>query len=306
MSDPFRPAVVCVGHAALDTIVAVPRLPRPDERLPATDGVLAGGGPAATAAVALARLGVPVAFAGRVGTDPAGSFVRDGLARDDVDVSLLEVVTGATPFTACLVGPDGDRVLLPTPGTLPPITLTEPVRAALRHATWLHVDHVGAVILPAVREAGLSVRVSVDGGNPIPGLALDGIDLYAPTVTALLELTGTGDTEAGLRAAVDAGARLVVATDGARGAHAAWMEDGALRSIHVPARPIAGLVSTLGAGDAFHGGLLAALLEHRPVEDALAMANAVAAASMRALDGRSALPDRAALAVARRSPEPVG
>lgn len=305
MPDPARrPAVVCVGHAALDAIVAVPRLPRPDERLPATDGVLAGGGPAATAAVALARLGVPVAFAGRVGDDPAGSFVREGLDREGVDLSLLDVVTGATPFTACLVGPDGDRVLLPSPGTLPPITLDEPLITALRQATWLHVDHVGAAILPALRATGVEVRVSVDGGNPIPGLALDGIDLYAPTVTALLELTGTADTDAALRAALDAGARLVVATDGARGSHAGWTEGGAVRTVHVPAPPVARLVSTLGAGDAFHGGLLAALLEHRPVEDALAMANAVGAASTRALDGRSALPDGAALA-SHPAPAPV-
>jgi sulfofructose kinase len=82
------------------------------------------------------------------------------------------------------------------------------------------------------------------------------------------------------------------------------VEGGVVRSIHVAARPIARLVSTLGAGDAFHGGLLAALLEHRPVEDALARANAVAAASTRALDGRSALPDRAALA-ALVAPAPV-
>lgn len=306
MPDPARhSAVVCVGHAALDAIVAVPRLPRPDERLPATDGVLAGGGPAATAAVALARLGVSVAFAGRVGDDPAGSFVREGLDREGVEVSLLDVVTGATPFTACLVGPDGDRVLLPSPGTLPAITLSEALRAALRRAAWLHVDHIGAAILPALRAAGLKVRVSVDGGNPIPGLALDGIDLYAPTVPALLEMTGSDDTETGLRAALDAGARLVVATDGARGSHATWVEGGVVRSVHVPAPPVAHLVSTLGAGDAFHGGLLAALLEHRPVEDALARANAVAAASTRALDGRSALPDRTALA-ALLAPEPVG
>ena len=185
-------------------------------------------------------------------------------------MSLLDVVAGATPFTACLVGPGGDRVLLPTSGTLPPITLTEPLRDTLGHAQWLHVDHVGAAILPSVRAAGCPARVR-RWGQPNPGLALDGIDLYAPTVTALLELTGA-DTEAGLRAALDAGARLVVATDGARGAHAAWAEDGAIRSIHVPAATVPRLVSTLGAGDAFHGGLLAALLEHRPIEDALAMA----------------------------------
>ena len=59
--------VVCVGVATLDAIVVVDRVPGRDERVPGLDGRLSGGGVAATAAVALARLGVPVAFAGRVG-----------------------------------------------------------------------------------------------------------------------------------------------------------------------------------------------------------------------------------------------
>jgi sulfofructose kinase len=290
-----RPAVVCVGHATLDAIVAVPRLPSRDERLPATDGVLAGGGPAATAAVALARLGVPVAFAGRIGDDQAGAIVRDGLAREGVDVSLLATVPGMTPFTAALVGPHGDRVLLPTAGSLPPIEMTPGLHAALAHAGWLHVDHVGAALLPTVRTAAPDVRLSIDGGNPIPDLSLAGVDLYAPTVTALLAFTGAASVETGIEAALAAGTQLVVATDGAGGAYGARNEAGPVQVVKAPARPIPGLVSTLGAGDAFHGGLLAALLDDLPLERALAMANAVAAASTRALDGRSALPDRAEL-----------
>ena len=53
-----------------------------------------------------------------------------------------------------------------------------------------------------------------------------------------------------------------------------------------PMRP----VSTLGAGDVFHGALLAALLRDRPLRDALDFANRVAALSTRALDARSAIP----------------
>jgi sugar/nucleoside kinase (ribokinase family) len=291
----IRPAVICAGHATLDAIVAVPRLPRPDERLPATDGVLAGGGPAATAAVALARLGVPVAFAGRVGDDPTGTFVRDGLAREGVDVSLLAVVPGTTPFTTAIVGPHGDRALIPTAGSLPPLAMTPRLRSALAVAAWLHVDHAGAALLPGVRSLAPDVRVSVDGGNPIPGLSLAGVDCYAPTVAALLAFTRARSVDAGIESALAAGAGLVVATDGASGAYAARNEAGPVRVVRAPGRAVTGLVSTLGAGDAFHGGLLAALLADRDLDKALAMANAVAAASTRALDGRSALPDRAAL-----------
>jgi sulfofructose kinase len=62
--------------------------------------------------------------------------------------------------------------------------------------------------------------------------------------------------------------------------------------VSVPA-PAVDPVSTLGAGDVFHGALLAGLVRELPLEEALADANAVAAASCAALDGRSAIPVRA-------------
>jgi sulfofructose kinase len=157
------------------------------------------------------------------------------------------------------------------------------------------VDHVGAVLLSVARSVAPGIRISVDGGNPIPGLSLAGVDCYAPTVAGLLAFTRTRSIDAGIETALGAGAGLVVATDGASGSYGARGGDGPVRVVRAAGRTVTGLVSTLGAGDAFHGGLLAALLEDRDLPDALAMANAVAAASTRALDGRAALPDRAAL-----------
>src|SRR5436309_7571079 len=58
--------IVCVGLATHDTIYGVPAFPDPDGRVVATERVVAGGGPAATAAVAIAKLGVPVRFVGVV------------------------------------------------------------------------------------------------------------------------------------------------------------------------------------------------------------------------------------------------
>lgn len=265
--------IVCAGLATRDTIWRVPAHPSEDGRVVATDVQVAGGGPAATAAVAIARLGVAASFVGAVGDDEAGAFVRDGLAREAIDVSALAVVPGATTAqSTILVGPSGTRSIVHHPGTA---TLTHGGLPA--DAAWLHVDHVGYRLLAHART---SARVSVDGGNAIDGLDLHGVALYAPTEAMLR--TQFGDAQG----ALDAGAELVVVTRGADGS-VATSSDGAVAA---PGVPCDDLVSTLGAGDVFHGALLACLTRGEPLAEALRAANTAASLSCRALDGRSAIP----------------
>jgi sugar/nucleoside kinase (ribokinase family) len=137
---------------------------------------------------------------------------------------------------------------------------------ALERADWMHVDHVGYT---AVRSSD-TVSLSVDGGNPIPGLDLAHVDLYAPTE------------------AMDDGrrAKLTVVTRGAEGCTAYT----AGKRIDVPGVRVEPVVSTLGAGDVFHGALLACFARGLELRDALLHANACAALSCRALDGRTAIP----------------
>jgi sulfofructose kinase len=256
--------VACVGLATRDTILRVPEHPRPDGRVVADELVVAGGGPAATA-VTLARLGVDVAFFGAVGDDDGGAFVRDGLAAEGVDVSGLAVVAGArTPQSVILVGPHGERSIVHRPGDAA-IAAVEP------GAEWVHVDQAGFG-----RARG---RLSVDGGNPIPALDLRGVALYAPTEERLR--SELGDAEAALAA----GAETVVVTRGAEGSYAVG-PGGRIDVAGVPCDP----VSTLGAGDVFHGALLAYLVRGSSLEDALRAANTAASLSCRALDGRTAIP----------------
>jgi sulfofructose kinase len=270
--------IVCVGLATLDTITAVPSWPEPDERVVASEHAVAGGGGAATAAVTLARLGVPAVFVGAVGDDDAGAAIREGLQREGVDVSELAVVAGArSPQSSILVVGDGTRTIVHYPGTLPRLDLSARARDLCRAAAWVHVDHAGYAAA-----AGLigEIRLSIDGGNPIDGLDLRGVALYAPTESALRARFG------GAQAALEAGAELVVVTRGVAGS-VAYTQDGAV--VEAPA-PKVEVVSTLGAGDVFHGALLAQLVRAVPLPEALATANEVAAASCGALDGRSAIP----------------
>lgn len=234
--------IVCVGLATRDTIYRVPRFPEPDGRVVATERVTAGGGPAATAAVAIARLGVPVRFVGVVDEDlPGVETVR---------------LPGKMVESTILVG-DGTRAIVTEPWAsfeCPPGTLED--------AEWVHVDHVGYGAVQG------GVRLSVDGGNPIPDLDMSRVELYAP------------NRDDGRRA------KITVITRGAEGC-TAYADD---ERIDVPGYPVDDMVSTLGAGDVFHGALLAVLARGLGLADALAKANAAAALSCRALDGRSAIP----------------
>jgi sulfofructose kinase len=139
---------------------------------------------------------------------------------------------------------------------------------ALAGAAWVHVDHVGWDALLQTDCSAIGLQLSVDGGNPIPGLDLARVALYSP------------NRDDGRRAP------LTVITRGAAGCVAHRGDE----TVEVPGERVDGMVSTLGAGDVFHGALLAALVRGLELREALAAANRCAALSCRALDGRSAIP----------------
>jgi sulfofructose kinase len=266
--------VVCVGLATRDTILAVPRHPAADELVMATDVAVAGGGPAATAAVALARLGVPTAFVGVVGDDDTGAFIREGLEAEGVEVSELAVVPGGRSPQSAIYVAAGTRAIAAFRGDMGAPQLSERGLRLCREADWVHVDQTGYGAVP--RDS----RLSIDAGNPIDGLDLHGVALYGPTEAGLERDFGSP------AAAREAGAELVVVTRGSQGC-TAYTRDA---SVEAAGAPIENPVSTLGAGDVFHGALLAAFVHGRELADALAFANRAAALSCRALDGRSAIP----------------
>ncbi len=285
--------MVCIGIATLDAIVAVDRLPGSDERVPGLDGVLAGGGVAATAAVALARLGVSVAFVGRVGDDEAGRWIRDGLAAEGVDVAGLRAGPDRSPVSVVLIERrSGLRSLAPFLGAGGPIARTDADLETCANADWVHLDDLGLAVLPALAAAGIRTPVSVDDGVGVREVAFGQVELYAPTERVVRARFPAATLEQSLGLALAAGPRLVAATLGRGGSAAAERGRDGRVTDHRARAFESEVVSTLGAGDAFHGGLVAALLDDRPIDDALRFANAVAALSCRGLDGRSALPTR--------------
>ena len=289
--------VVCVGCVTVDSIAVVDHVPAEDERVESQPFVDSGGGPAATAAVTLARLGHRVAFCGVTGPGTTGARARELLEAEGVDTRWLRARPGGrTARSMILVSRSaGARAIVTAPGTAP-----EPADVPVAASRWIHADQAGyaaarAALASEAQATGARVAgardgrasFSVDGGNPIPGLGLDGVDLYVPTAARLRADFPQPTLPGSLEAARQAGAGAVVATEGARGAYLrsgdAW--------VLVPSFGV-DVVSTMGAGDVFHGALLAGLLEGRDLRAAVVFANAVAAMSCRALDGRAAIPSR--------------
>ncbi len=281
--------VICVGAATFDTIASVPRIPIDDERVVARTFTSAGGGPAATAAVALARLGAHVGFCGVVGDDAAGEFVRDALIREGVVVDWLTTSPQISTAQSCILVSEttAGRAIVTCVAREP-----HPENIPVGLSTWLHTDQTGYVAtVQALRGSTSAPLLSLDGGNPMIVPDLAGIEIYAPSVPALLRrYPSVATLSDAMDAAAADGAHYVVATDGPRGAHV--LHEGSYD--HVEAFDLH-VTSTLGAGDVFHGALLAALLNGCDLLDAVREANAVAALSCRALDGRSAIPDRSEL-----------
>ncbi len=279
--------VVCVGAANLDTIVAVERVPLDDERMTSERFVTAGGGPAATAAVALARLGARVAMCAVVGSDLEGEIVRELLENEGVDTRWIRVdPTARTPRAIILTSAStGGRSIITTVAAQPSAD-DVPVDAA----PWIHVDQTGYTGARIAIGRAPDVRLSIDAGNPIPDLSLDRATLFAPTLSQLLARYGTTSVEDAFLAARDEGAETVVATAGGDGTYV-LTEDGVRK---VPPYSV-DVVSTLGAGDVFHGALLASIIRGADILVATAEANAVAAMSCGSLDGRTGIPSRAQL-----------
>src|SRR4051812_14104007 len=107
------PHILCTGIVVLDEVFRVPRVPPVDTKADATDFVAVGGGCAANAAVAIARLGGHVSFAGPVGDDDIGSRTLANLTKEKVAIDgCVRVHDGRSTISAILVDETGARTIV--------------------------------------------------------------------------------------------------------------------------------------------------------------------------------------------------
>jgi fructokinase len=234
-----------------------------------------GGGPFTTA-LALARLGCRVAFLGGISTDAEGRLLRATLEGDGVDLSLVETIEAPTLIATATLDEAGRA----TYRFEPPASAAAGLAAAALPADTaaLHVGTLGLVLEPTattiarlVEAAGADVLVMVDPNirpDAIPDATayrsrLASVLARADVVKASVDDLAWLDPE---RAPVDA-ARRLLGRETSAGASIVLVTDGAepLRIVgstgvdELPVPPVR-VVDTIGAGDAFGAGFLAAWL----------------------------------------------
>ncbi len=269
----------------MDTITLVESYPREDQRVVALEIVRAGGGPAAVAAVTLARLGISVGIIGTIGDDEDGQLVLNIFEREGVNTEGISIGISATAGAVIVVSKERNERAIST--RQPSVQASPSARAcALAAATrWIHVDHVGFSQLGALGiSRGKGPKISFDAGYGVKDIDASTVDLFVPNGPALLERNPDLNLEEAVELEALQNKNVVVATDGGNGSIGFDTTLARADSFAV------NIVSTLGAGDVFHGTLVAQMLENRPLPEALLRSNAVAALSCRGLDGQSMIP----------------
>jgi len=164
---------------------------------------------------------------------------------------------------------------------------------AAASAEWVHFDHFGWQLKSDLAiNRGEGPKISLDIGYLTRDIKVGEVDLYAPTAEVVQQQRAGVNVATAVKEMARENQNLVVATLGSRGAVGSDGE----QIIEVAAFDTE-VVSTLGAGDVFHGALVAQFQQGRDLREAITRASAVAALSCRGLDGSSAVPDEKRLEV---------
>ena len=282
------------GLNAVDHLIVVPQYPQFDTKVRLTEHKESAGGQTATAMVALQRLGMKTAYAGRFGSDEAGSFGRQSLVAEGVNIDYAETIEGATNQVAFIIidGRSGERTIIWDRDERLSYAADEAPIQLASHGRVLHIDAhdppACVAMAQAARASGTIVTADID--NIYEGLPdlLPLIDVLITSSEFPQRLNGITDLRDSLTEIKSRyGCAIVGATLGASGA-LVYCEGEFIES---PAFAVPGVCrDTTGAGDAFHAGFIYGMLRGEDVEVCLTLGNAVAALKCRALGGRTALP----------------
>src|SRR3982751_1755807 len=102
--------VLNFGSLNIDRVLRVPHIARPGETIASRSMSLLAGGKGANQSVALARAGVKVAHAGKVGAD--GQWLVDKLAAEGIDTSRVQVGAGPTGQATIQVDDAGQNAIV--------------------------------------------------------------------------------------------------------------------------------------------------------------------------------------------------
>ena len=253
------------------------------------------GGSAANVAMFGALNGTPSRFIGQVGNDNLGEQLCTSLRESGVDVCT--VAEGRTGSIVVIVQPNGERTFLTDRGVASDLSVFNATHLA--GVSVVHVPTYSLALDPlattavqyirAARAAGALISIDTSSTSVLRDY---GIDRYSALIASIApDVFLCNNDEAALLNIDSAhpmhGADLTVIKRGALPV-TAITASGAATEVAAP--PVANIVDTTGAGDAFAAGFLPAYSSTRNIADAITHGNSIAARVLRSpgatLDGR--------------------
>jgi sugar/nucleoside kinase (ribokinase family) len=282
--------LVLVGSVLVDILLYIDQLPeRGGDRLAERSIIASGGG--MNVLVGAARLGLPVAYAGRVGDGAMGKQVLADLESQRIPLLLPQVHGEDTGFDIGLVEPSAERTFVTSPGTESRLSTGDLAAIPLIAADAVYVSGYelcypvsGAALEHWLPMLDLDMWLVLDPGPLAAEIPPERLSRALARTTILTAnareaylLTGR---ENAAEAAMELKSRIapegwVIVRVGPQGC---WVVGSSQTPQHVPGRP-AETVDTTGAGDAHTAALLASLAVGDDILAAAHVANVAASLS---------------------------
>ena len=293
--------VTVLGSINMDLVTRVSRLPLPGETLIGQSFSTIPGGKGANQAVAVARLGVSTHLIGRVGDDTFGDTLRNSLAGYGVDTANVFTHRGISSGVAIIsVDDKAENNIIAVPGAngllnSEDIARLEKVLPTTR-VLMLQLEVPLEIVTSAMqlaRQAGVKVILDPAPVRPLPPEIFSLVDIITPNENEAAALIGfpifsETDAERAAKMLLERGVGCAIIKMGSRGVYWANPAGGQF----VPAFKV-NAIDTVAAGDAFNGGLAAALAEGRSLAEGVRWGAATAAISVTRQGAQPSMPSRA-------------
>ncbi|QSJ15168.1 ribokinase [Nostoc sp. UHCC 0702] len=293
--------IIVFGSINLDLVATAPRLPVAGETLLGEDFFKIPGGKGANQAVALARLGIPTQMVGRLGADSFGAELVSNLQAAGVGTDNIFVDETVSSGVAIItVNHAGENQIIVIPGANGRVNQEDVNRLShlLPTAKVLLLQleiPITAVVAAAQAAQNANIKVILDPApaqSNLPKGLYPLVDIITPNEVEAGQLVGfavNGEESAAKAAKVllQRGVKSAIVKLGAKGIICATAEE----TFFVPAFPVHA-VDTVAAGDAFNGGLAAALFAGLSLHQAVIWGAAAGALAATKLGAQTSLPDK--------------
>ncbi|MBE9207947.1 ribokinase [Nostoc sp. LEGE 06077] len=294
-------SIIVFGSINLDLVATASHLPTSGETLLGNNFFQVPGGKGANQAVALARLGIPTQMVGRVGSKSFGAELLDNLQTAGVQTeNILLDETISSGVAIIIVDDAGQNQIVVIPGANGQINQTDIERLSpllpTAKALLLQLEiPLNAVIASAKAGRNANITVILDPApaqSNLPAELYPLLDIITPNEVEAGQLVGfaVDSPESAAKAGavfLQRGVKSAIVKLGAKGVVCATAEE----TFFVPAFAVQA-VDTVAAGDAFNGGLAAALYTGMTLHQAVIWGAAAGALAATKLGAQTSLPDK--------------